>query len=301
MSSIQEWVDKYSVAAFCATTFFLSWGSLYWYVGGIEGFPALPATTDDALLIVVLATLLGPSMAGILVIYMVYGKQGLHKLWTRLHCWRAIGLNWYAVVLFTAPLLVTLVLVVLSLLVSSSNNDEYTPAILLSDDKTSLILQGIMYGALAGLFEETGWSGFLVPELMNRHGWSEIATGLVVGLIWGIWHFQVAYWGSGTSSGQLDWDEFIPWIHWNLAVLPTYRILMVWVYSRTQQSLLAMALLHGSLTASLPLILMPPVITGKARALFYDSFAVVLVLLCVIIYTTTSCNTKRRKTLEKDR
>ena len=86
--------------------------------------------------------------------------------------------------------------------------------------------------------------------------------------------FMVAIWGSGAEDGSFSFDLFVPWIPWNLLVLPCYRVLMLFLYDRTK-SILSMAIMHGSLTASLPLILMPPV-TGYALSAFYTLFAVVL-------------------------
>lgn len=50
-------------------------------------------------------------------------------------------------------------------------------------------------------------------------------------------------------------------------MLPAYRILMVWIYDRTG-SLLICILMHASLTASAPWILMPAA-TGKSLVIYY--------------------------------
>ena len=48
------------------------------------------------------------------------------------------------------------------------------------------------------LFEELGWTGFATPTLRRRN--RVLATGLIVGVLWGAWHFLVTLWGSGTPS-----------------------------------------------------------------------------------------------------
>jgi hypothetical protein len=83
--------------------------------------------------------------------------------------------------------------------------------------------------------------------------------GLIVGVVWGAWHFLVNVWASGTSSGALSLAVFLPAVLFSF--LPAYRVLMVWVYDRTEQSLLVAMLMHTSLTAS-TLILMPLAISG---------------------------------------
>src|SRR5829696_2620000 len=96
---------------------------------------------------------------------------------------------------------------------------------------------------LTGLLEELGWTGFAILRLLGRHG--VLATGLFVGLLWGAWHFLSNIWGSGTSSG-VPLALFMPAILFSF--LPPYRMLMVWVYERTE-SLLVAILMHASLVA----------------------------------------------------
>jgi uncharacterized protein len=99
--------------------------------------------------------------------------------------------------------------------------------------------------------EELGWTGFAVPTLLRlRYG--VLCTGLIVGLLWGAWHFLVAYWGSGTTSGTLS----LPAVLFYVGSLPAYRVLMVWVYDRTGESMLVAMLMHAVFSASM-LIMQP--------------------------------------------
>ncbi len=194
--------------------------------------------------------LVGPSVAGILLTGFVYGKAGLRQLLHRLLRWR-VGARWCAVALLTVPLLVTAVLLALSL-----TSPIFLPGTFTSDDKAALLLVGIAYGPAAGFFEELGWPGVAVPGLRPRYG--VLSTGVIVGVLWGAWHFLVNLWGSGGPSGAFSLLLFLPQFLFYVGVLPAYRVLMVWVYDRTDGSLLVAMLMHASLTASLPLILAPP-------------------------------------------
>jgi membrane protease YdiL (CAAX protease family) len=120
---------------------------------------------------------------------------------------------------------------------------------------------GIIAGVMTGVFEELGWTGFAVPRLRLRHG--VVATGLIVGLLWGAWHFPL--FSGGDLSGVVPMAVFLPVQLFSF--LPAYRVLMVWVYDRTGSLLVAM-LMHVSLTAS-TLILQPLDVAGT-RALTYD-------------------------------
>jgi membrane protease YdiL (CAAX protease family) len=138
---------------------------------------------------------------------------------------------------------------------------------LFASGKVSILLFGIVVGLGAGFFEELGWTGFAVPGLRPRHG--VLTTGLIVGVLWGAWHFLVNVWVSNSSSGGLSLSIFLPTILFTLlvGVLPAYRMLMVWVYDRTG-SLFVAILMHMILTVS-TLILGPLVISGVSL-LTYD-------------------------------
>jgi membrane protease YdiL (CAAX protease family) len=158
--------------------------------------------------------------------------------------WR-VGARWYAVALLTAPLSMMAVLLGLSLI-----SPEFLPRILTASDKASLLLMGIAVRLGAGIFEELGWTGFAIPRMKLRYG--VLSTGLFVGMLWGAWHLFINYWASGVTSGELS---LALWLStWLLGTvvgqLPAFRVLMVWVYERTNGSLLLAMLMHASYAAS---------------------------------------------------
>jgi CAAX protease family protein len=143
------------------------------------------------------------------------------------------GRSWYAVALLTAPLLMTAILGALSL-----TSTAFLPTIITADDKASLLVGGLVVGLLVPFFEEIGWTGFATPELRKRHG--VLATGLIVGLLWGVWHVPFY---AATDNGPVPPALNVAAIlfFW---LLP-YRVLMVWVYDHAQSVLMAM-LMHLS-------------------------------------------------------
>ena len=58
--------------------------------------------------------------------------------------------------------------------------------------------------ALPVLGEEIGWRGFLAPALAQRFGF--VATALISGGIWAIWHFPGIFW-SGYNGGNGGWYD----------------------------------------------------------------------------------------------
>jgi membrane protease YdiL (CAAX protease family) len=251
MTTIKAFIRGHPLLTYFALAFAISWGGVLIVVGP-GGIPGTSEQTKMLFPFVYLAMLAGPSVAGILLTGLVYGRAGLRELLSRLLRWR-VGARWYAVALLSAPLLMTAVLLALSL-----TSPMFLPGIFTTSDKATLLLSGIAVGLVAGFFEELGWTGFAVPTLLRlRHG--VLATGLIVGVLWGAWHFLVAFWASGSSSGALSLALFLPAVLFSF--LPAYRVLMVWVYDRSEESLLVAMLMHTSLTAS-TLILMPLAISG---------------------------------------
>jgi uncharacterized protein len=253
MRSIKAFIKGHPVATYFVLAFAISWGGILLVVDP-GGFPGTPEQFERLLPLVGLAMLAGPPVAGILLTGLVHGRAGLREFLSRLLRWR-VGPRWYAVALLTAPLLMlTVTPLVLSLLFP-----EFLPRTFTSADKASLVLFGIAMGLMAGIFEELGWTGFAVPTLRLRYG--VLTTGLIVGVLWGAWHFLVNVWSSGTSSGAISLLLFLHSFLFSLGVLPAFRVLMVWVYERTE-SLLVAILMHASLTTGN--ILLVPLATGTA-------------------------------------
>ena len=255
MTTITAFIKRHPVLTYFALTFAISWGGILMVIGP-GGILGTKEVSEELMPFVYLATLLGPSLAGILLTGLVDGRVGFRELLSRLLRWR-VGARWYAVALLTAPLLITATLFALSL-----TSPVFLPVIVTTDDKVSLLLTGIVMGLVVGFFEELGWTGFAVPRLRLRYG--VLTTGLIVGLLWGAWHFPL-FSGSVSSSGALPPALYLSVLLFSF--LPAYRVLMVWVYDRTRSLLVAM-LMHAPLAAS-QLILIPPAITG-VQVVTYD-------------------------------
>ena len=251
-------IKTHPILSYYAVVFAISWGGVLLLVGGPGAIPGTPQQIDSLIWFVVLTLELGPPVAGLLLTGIVSGRRGYADLFKRLLRWR-VGVRWYAVALLTAPLVAVGVLLGLSL-----TSSEYLPAIVTTEDKTSVLLVGLITGLLGGFGEELGWTGFATPRLRLRH--SVMATGLFVGVLWGVWHFLVTpAWIAGTYSGELPLALFLTatGVLALVGYLTPYRVLMVWVYDRTGSVLLA-SLMHASLIGASLFILSPAVMTGWA-------------------------------------
>jgi len=262
-----NFIKRHSLLIYFTLTFIISWGAVL-ILAGPNGIPV----AEDQAVVLGMALLLGPSVAGILLTGLTSGRDGFRKLLSHLLRWR-VSARWYAVALLTAPLSAVVVLLVLSLF-----SPEFTPLIFISDDKASLILMGLVAGLMVGCFEELGWTGFAIPLMRLRY--SVFTTGLTVGLLWGAWHF-IMFWESDSFSGAFPLAILLVRL---FSWLPAYRILMVWVYDRTE-SLLVVMLMHVSLVAAM--IFFDPPMTGRGLLTYLLARAAVL---WVIVAAVTVAN-----------
>lgn len=272
MAAIETFIKQHPVLTYYTLVFTISVG------GGllVMGPSGMPGTGEQVATLLPLAFLLlyaGPVVSGPLLIGLVSGRAGFRELFSRLFRWR-VGARWYAVALLTMPLLMAAAYVPLSLIspgflprivASGGGATPMLAAFGLADDKAAMVLAGLVAGVLFGFLEELSWTGFAIPALKQGHG--VLATGLIVGALWGAWHIPITFWSSGDPSGALSLTRFLPPFVFYVAALPAYRVLMVWVYDRTE-SLLVATLMHASLIAS-TLVILAPVATGGTALVTY--------------------------------
>jgi membrane protease YdiL (CAAX protease family) len=271
---LRAFVRVHPLLAYFAITLVISWVGVLLVVALGPG--RLPVTVEQFApyrLFWGLAMVAGPTLSGLLMTGLVDGKAGLRDLLSRLVKWR-VGARWYAIALLSAPFALAVVLLPFSLA-----SADFRPAIITTDAKVGLLLAGVGAGLMAGVFEELGWTGFAVPKLSAHHG--VLATGLLLGIVWGTWHVLPFAAENGTPGGKLDLAIFLPNIAFFLAVLPAFRVLLVWFYSRTKSLLLTMVM-HASLSATVSFILAPQV-TGWALGGFYLTLAGLIWVVALVV------------------
>ncbi len=262
MKIVKSFITGRPALAYFVLAFAISWGAVLIVAGGVP-------VSEDQLELLGAAMLLGPSIAGLALTGLVYGRSGFRDLRPRFFKWR-VNARWYAVALLTAPLSIGAALLALSLFSS-----DYVPAIVNADDRLVLLLSGIAAGLVVGVFEELGWTGFAVPRLRERY--SVLVTGgIIVGMLWGAWHF-ILFWESDSFSSALPFALLLARL---FSCLPFYRVLMVWVYERTE-SLFVAILMHASLVVSL--VVIEPPLTDRDLLIYILARAVVWGVIATVV------------------
>jgi membrane protease YdiL (CAAX protease family) len=261
MTAIKTFIQKRPVLTYSALTFAISWGGMLMAVS-LGGIPTNEEQSAMLLVFSYIAMLLGPSLGGLLLTGVIDGKVGFRELGFRLSKWR-VGVRWYAIALLIAPLLIVATLLVLSLI-----SPDFLPRLFTEEDKAFLFQFSFVAGIMVGIFEELGWTGFVLPKV--RLHFSTLKSGIIIGLLYAVWNFPVVFWVSTATgtTGSIPMVIFMPAVLFTW--LPACRVLMVWVYEHTE-SLLLMMLMHASLIAFWR-IFTPLILTGATLITYYLVF-----------------------------
>lgn len=278
-------IKQHSSIIFFLLVFILSWGCVL-ILAGPGNIPINTEGSQELLPLLYISMLIGPGIAGILLTGLVDGKVGFRNLLSRLFHWR-VNIRWYLVALLATPLLASLLLLALSLFSS-----DFQINLLKSDNLAGLLLNGFIAAIMVGVFEEVGWTGFIIPRLARRY--TLLSTGLVVGLLWGAWHF-ILFWERGSFSGALPLLILLGRL---FAWLPPFRVLMVWIYDRTE-SLLLVILMHASLVFTTT-TLVPMSLVGGPLLVWLLTWSFVLWIIVVFIFIAGKRQFSRQMHTEKN-
>lgn len=275
--TMKHLIKQHPVLSYYLFVFAISWGGILTLVGGPAHIPGTKEQAEKLFVPALIIMFSGPFISGILMNFLMEGKDGVRRLLAQYSGWRADG-RWYAIAVLTGPVLVASVLFGLSIF-----DRDFLPGILTVEDKIGSVAFGVGWGLFGGgLLEETGWTGFAVPRLRKRH--SILSTGLVAGILWGLWHLLIAFWASNYLAGTDSWTLFVAsFIAFYFLALPAYRVLLVFVYDRTASLPITM-LMHAFLSAST--IILQPSSTGKVALVWNLVLAVVLCMIVAVLYIT---------------
>lgn len=129
---------------------------------------------------------------------------------------------------------------------------------------------------VAAVGEELGWSGYATSPLQRRYGL--LAAGLLLGAIWALFHIPAL----------MEAHRSILWIAgWALSAVAT-RVVLVWIFKITHQSVAAASLFHGTQNLSWQLF---PV---DGSYFDYGRFGLIMTLVAIIVVATTSAKARQQ-------
>ena len=251
-------------------------------IGGVMIAPMVAGVVPSDSMFLLIAAY-SASLAGIILTAIVSGKVGLKEMFRRLLIWRA-GIGWWVFALIAFALMYLGGLVLAALFSGS------TLSVNLAQPLYMFFPLFIMKFFLdAGLGEELGWRGFLLPRLQARY--SALVSSIILGIVWGLWHlplFMLEGMSPTYEMGQA-WGVVPALLGYTVVVVIPYSILFTWMYNNTKGSLLLAFVFHAS-QAWFELFRDPDNLIGP-----YIGFTAVLVVTAIVVVLISGAKNLSRK------
>ncbi len=203
MNTIRSFIKKNPIVTFAFLAYLLSWWSVPFADGRLIPY--------------------GPALAAVIVLASTAGRQNLGNLWRRVTHWR-VAWYWYLI----GPGIIAgcqSVAFVLNVLLGATVKSY--PALPSMGTIITLLLLG-------GLWEEPGWTGYLLPRLQERfanRSNGALLAALVTGVFRAIWHLPLYIYGH------------IPWFD-VLVFSIAFQLIIAWLFNRSGGSVLIVMLFH---------------------------------------------------------
>jgi len=214
-----------ALGPFLLVSFGLAWGIVALFVFLPEKMSALFGELTGQHPLFFLAVY-APAIAAFMVVAWHGGAGGLRHYLTRLLLWRCTP-AWYALLVIGIPLLF--------IGGSAMKGNLFADPIPFPSFGALVVASSFM--AIKGPVEEFGWRGLALPLLQRKL--APIWAGLILGVIWGLWHFP-AFLLSGTP--QNAWS-FTPFFVGSVAV----SVIVTQLFNASRGSILLPALFHFQL------------------------------------------------------
>ena len=182
-----------TLVPFLIIAFGLAWGIIALYILLPEQMAGLFGEISGQHPLFYLATY-APAIAALAIIVYKTRWAGTRRFLGRLLLWRASA-AWYAFLLLGIPLL----------FYAGALWKGLSPAELVPVSSVGGYLVALLLFAIKGPVEEIGWRGLALPLL--QRSMSPLWAGLVLGVIWGIWHLP-AFLLSGTPQSGWSFTDF---------------------------------------------------------------------------------------------
>jgi membrane protease YdiL (CAAX protease family) len=237
-NGLTGWVRRHPLIAYFVLAYALTWVTTLPLVLSQRGLGVVNLPEGLLLILLLLATYIGPLPSAFLVTSVVEGKPGVQQLLRRMLQWR-VGIGWYLLVLIGYPLL---------FLLGASAYMGAGPLIALVQNWPILLTYYLPAAAIGIVFpslgEEPGWRGFALPRLQKAYG--PLLGSLILGVLHGLWHFPAYFLPGYILPGPFDPVAFAA----NTCAIIVMTVVWTWLFNRTDGSVLFIMLVHGASNAT---------------------------------------------------
>ena len=214
-----------SLAPFLMIAFGLAWGILALYIFLADKMSRVFGELTGQHPLFYLAVY-APAIAATAIVFCNGGVKSLRRYFGRFLLWRCSP-AWYFFLIVGIPLFFY--------------GGSFLKGNLFAEpfpfSSVRALLAALFFSLIKGPVEEIGWRGLALPLLQRR--FAPIWAGLILGLIWGLWHLP-AFLLSGTQ--QSAWS-FTPFFVGSVAI----SVIMTPLFNSSRGSILLPALFHFQL------------------------------------------------------
>ena len=225
---------------FFAATFGFSW--LFWVPAALVG----RGGRTPAVYILHYVGGAGPLLVAVLLTHFLEDGTGRRDYWRRAIDFRRIGPAWYAVIFVAFPVLTGLAALLDGLTGGGAAGSGIASRFVAQP--LTILPYALFLLVFGPIPEELGWRGYALDRLQAR--WGALASGLVLGAAWALWHLPLFFipetYQSGLGVGTLRFWLFF------ITIVPQ-SVLYTWIYNNTRRSTLSAILFHfvGNFTGEL--------------------------------------------------
>jgi membrane protease YdiL (CAAX protease family) len=179
----------------------------------------------DNLPVTVIGATFVPLIAASILVYREEKFRGVRKLWKRAFDYKRIKQKiWYFPIIFLMPFLYVLTYWAMHLVGLPVPNEWHIPI------ATPLIFIGFF---LAAAGEELGYTGYVTDPMQARY--SALTASLIMGSIHAVWHYP----------SMIQIGQTLGLMFWGTLLTISFRVLTVWLYNNTGNSVFAAILFHA--------------------------------------------------------
>ena len=198
-----------SLLPFIIITFGFTWGLaglIIMFPDQVEALFGKMSAKNPLFILAVYA----PAIAAFILVLHNEGLQGLRRFLSRLFKWR-VHWGWYAYLVVIIPLLFYIG--------AAIKGNLFTEPFPFSP--WYQVLPALAFMLVLGPIEEFGWRGVALPLLQQR--FVPIWAGIILGIIWGIWHLPAFYLSGTPQSGWSFLPFFIASISISVIITPLFN------------------------------------------------------------------------------